>query len=225
MNNILLLLFGILILGGLLLIFYPQLRKRAVGGNKTRLVSEVLKMEPETERRILLSSIMPPLSNKTGCKDSNMANNNLANPGLTLLWRMYLETPGGDRHWTSSYSRDKPIIRIGKSPWITYNHKYNHLTVQLDYGASSPFYSHKPSIVVPHVPLQSWNTWAVVVNGSEVKVFLNNIQVVNKHLPLPPLLDTADVIIGEKNNNINGSISNVQLYRDALTTAKLRGLA
>lgn len=227
MNNILALLAGILLFGGLLIIFYPQLRKRANpfnNGNSTILLSEVLEMDNDTERRIPISRLIPP-SKDIECNDVNAIGNKLANPGLTISWRMFLNVPGGDRHWTTSYSRDKPILRIGSSPWITYNHKYNHLTVQLDYGKSSPFYSHRPSIVVPHVPLQTWNTWAVVIDGTEIKVYLNGVQVINKHLPLPPLLDTADIIIGQVNNNINGRLAKMQIHRTALTSAKLRGIA
>lgn len=225
MNNILALLAAILLFGGILLIFYPQLRKKAssfTSSDNTVLLSEVTEMEPEIERRIPLSKLIPE-GIGADCNDPNAIGNKLANPGLTLTWRMFLNTPGGDRHWTTSYARDKPIIRIGKSPWITYNHKYNQLSVQLDYGQASPFYSHRPSIVAPHVPLQAWNTWGVVINGTEVKVYLNGIQIVNKSLPLPPHLDSADIIIGEVNNNINGRLSNVKLYRTALTSAKIRG--
>lgn len=225
MNNLLALLAGVLLLGGLLAIFYPQLRKTAnpfANGSSTTLIDEVLEMDHDTERRIPLSKIMP-LNTAANCNDPNTTGNRLANPGLTISWRMYLDTPGGDRHWTTSYSKDKPIIRIGNSPWITYNHKYNQLTVQLDYGEASPFYSHRPIIVVPHVPLQTWNKWGVVIDGTEVKVYLNGIQVVNKHLPLPPQLDTADVIIGQNTNNIKGKLAKIKLHRTALTSAKLRG--
>lgn len=227
MNNLLALLAGILLLGGLVLIFYPQLRKKANpfnNGSSTTLIDEVLQMEHDTERRIPLSKIIP-LSTVTNCNDPNSIGNRLANPGLTISWRMYLDTPGGDRHWTTSYSRDKPIIRIGNTPWITYNHKYNQLSVRLDYGKVSPFYSHRPTIVVPHVPLQTWNTWGIVLDGNEVKVYLNGIQVVNKKLPLTPQLDTADIIIGQENNNIQGKLAKIRLYRYALSAAKLRGVS
>lgn len=227
MNNLLLLLFGVLLLGGVLLIFYPQLRRRAnpfTNNESTMLLDEVLVMDPEIERRIPLSRLMP-LTSGADCADPNAIGNQLANPGLTISWRMFLDAPGGDRHWTTSFSRDKPIIRVGNSPWITYNHKYNQLTVQLDYGQASPFYSHRPSIVVPHVPLQTWNSWAVVLDGTEVKVYLNGIQVVNKHLSLPPQLDTADVVIGQAGNNIQGRLAKVQLYRTAIKASKMRAIA
>lgn len=210
MNNILVLLMAILFLGGIIVIFYPQLRKLGIANPKTELITETLEMTPDIERRIPISTIIP-------ASDST-----LANPGLTITWRMYLESPGGDQHWTSSFSRDKPIIRIGNSPVITYNHKYNILRVELEYGDKSPFYSHRPTIEVPHVSLQKWNTWSIVLDGHIAKVYINGIQVINKHLPMPVRLDTEDVIIGQEHNNIKGKLSNIRLYRTALKAAKLR---
>ena len=73
MNNILALLAGILLLGGILLIFYPQLHRRAnplTNGSSTTLISNVLEMDPDTERRIPLSKIMPPTSG-ANCSDPN----------------------------------------------------------------------------------------------------------------------------------------------------------
>lgn len=210
MNNILALLFGVLILGGIMVIFYPELKKLGGAKSKTDLVMETLDMTPDVERRIPVSTLMD--INESG----------LANPGLTLQWRMYLNAPGGDQHWNSSYARDKPIIRIGNSPHITYNHKYNILRIELDYGTKSPFYSHRPSVEVPHVPLQTWNIWSVVLNGHEIKVFINGIQVISKKLPMPVRLDTSDILIGQEGNNINGKLSNIRLHRTALKSAKLR---
>jgi len=213
MNNILALLFGVLVFAGIILIYYSQLQKLGSGRDKTDIMTETLDMTPDIERRIPVSTIIPVL-------DSSKSS--LANPGLTLQWRMYLNAPGGDQRWTSTYARDKPIISIGNSPIISYNHKYNILKIELDYGSKSPFYSHRPTVEIPHVPLQKWNIWAIVFDSNEIKVFINGIQIVNKHLPMPVNIDTADILIGQEGNNVSGKLSNIKLYRTALHSKKLR---
>ena len=131
--------------------------------------------------------------------------------GLSITWNMKIPNTAGEKLWHSIFSKDKPIIRIGDSPQIYYNPKYNVLRVIVKYK-ESPFYAHYPIIELKNIPLQRWNNYAVVIHNNYVKIYLNKQLVINKKLPNIPEISNSDIIVGEQNNNIIGTISNLRLY-------------
>lgn len=131
--------------------------------------------------------------------------------GLSITWNMKIPNTAGEKLWHSIFAKDKPIIRIGDSPQIYYNPKYNELRVIVKYK-ESPFYAHYPIIELKNIPLQRWNNYAVVIHDNYVKIYLNKQLVINKKLPNIPEISNSDIIVGEQNNNIIGTISNLRLY-------------
>ena len=196
-NNIVYLLAGILLIGGLIFVFYEYLYKAASYDNYT-LIENVY----EYESTIPLGKLAPNRSS-------------LILPGyghgLTFTWAMNLDQVGPERIWATSYSRDKPIIRIGNSPQIYYNPKYNILKVIVSYR-ETPFFAHYPIIELRDIPLQSWNKYAVVIESNRVKIYFNGQLVVNKELSNIPIIDSTDIIVGEKNNNIIGKVQDLKVY-------------
>lgn len=131
--------------------------------------------------------------------------------GITVSWNMNIPNTMGEQMWHSSFSKDKPIIRIGESPHIYYNPKYNVLRVIVKYK-ESPFYSHYPIIELKNVPLQRWNNYIVVLHNNDIKIYLNKKLIVHKSLPNIPEVTSSNIIVGEQNNNIIGEISQLRVY-------------
>lgn len=131
--------------------------------------------------------------------------------GLTFKWYMYIEDPQAERSWSSNYSRDKPILRIGETPQIFYNPKYNILKLQLKYR-ESPFYSHYPVLEVKQIPIRRWNYFVISIDGPRIRIYMNKKMVLNKLLPNEPVISTNDIVIGEQGNNFMGRMRDLQVY-------------
>lgn len=156
--------------------------------------------------------------------------NNLALPNnnnsLIITWDMFLPSVGGEIYWSSNYSKDKPIIKIGDSPQIYYNAKYNKLSIILKY-LHSPFNNQFPIIELDNILLQNWNTYTVAVQNNNIKVYVNGEIMINRNFDNLIKIDddkNTDIIIGEVNNNIFGKLNNMKLYINNLSNDELKYL-
>ena len=194
---------GILLLGGLIFIFYNDLY---VPGSKKSysLLKGTQTISQDFESTVPYSLLAPN-------RDSLMVEDSETGYGLSFTWSMYLEQVGPERIWSTSYAKDKPILRIGDSPHIVYNPKYNILKVIVNYK-ESPFYAHYPVIELRDLPLQTWNQYGVVIDNNKVKIYFNGKLVVNKVLATVPVIDSTDIVIGEKFNNLVGKIKDLTVY-------------
>jgi hypothetical protein len=152
----------------------------------------------------------------------------LTNTSNTIIvtWQMYLPNIGGEFYWSSNYTKDKPIIRIGISPHIYYNAKQNKLKVLTKYQYS-PFDNHYPLIELENINLQSWNTYTVVIQNYSVRIYVNGELLISQKLDNAIIIDdykTSNLVIGELNNNLFGKIRNLSLYFDELSHNKLSKL-
>ena len=200
-NTIVYLLAGILLLGGLIFVFYEYLYKPASFDNY-KLIDGVYEFDQQFESTVPLGKLAP---NRSSLIMSGYGH------GLTFTWAMNLDQVGPERIWATSYSRDKPIVRVGNSPQIYYNPKYNVLKVIVAYK-ETPFFSHYPVIELRDLPLQAWNKYAVVIEANRVKIYFNGQLVVNKVLANIPVIESTDIIVGERNNNIIGKIQDLKVY-------------
>lgn len=192
---------GILLFGGLILIFYNNLY---VPGKKKSYVLLPGTQSPSQDfETVIPYSLLAPDRKSIMLPDYGY--------GLTFTWSMYLDQVGPERIWSTSYAKDKPILRIGNSPHILYNPKYNILRVIVNYK-ETPFYVNYPVIELRDLPLQKWNNYAVVIDGNSVKIYFNGNLVVNKLLANAPVIDSTDIIIGEKYNNFIGKIKDLTVY-------------
>jgi hypothetical protein len=145
---------------------------------------------------------------------------------LIITWQMNLPNIGGEFYWTSNYNKDKPIIRIGKSPHIYYNAKQNKLKVLTKYQYS-PFINHFPLIELENINLQSWNTYTIVIKNYSVKIYVNGELVLSKKLENSIIIDdykTNELLVGEINNNLLGKIRNFSIYLNELSHEQLQVL-
>lgn len=192
---------GILLLGVIILVFYNYFYKP---GRRDRelLLQGVHEMHDNFEQTTQISTIIKDRSEIILPGHGN---------GLTFNWQMYLEDPQSDRIWSTSYAKDKSILRIGDSPQITYNPKYNILKLTLKYR-ETPFYAHYPIIELKNIPLRRWNSYIVVINGTQIHIYLNGKLVISKILPSDPIIASDDIILGHKNNNIQGKLSEFTVF-------------
>ena len=133
---------------------------------------------------------------------------------VIISWKMMLPNIGGEFYWTDNYNKDKPIIRIGKSPHIYYNPKQNVLKVICKY-LYSPFENQFPIIEIPDIVLQKWSTYTVLIQNSLIKVYIDGKLVLSKHLKNSIEIDdgkSVDILVGQVHNNIFGKINNLRLY-------------
>lgn len=200
---------AILLFGGIIFIFYNNLY---VPGNKKSyvLLPGTQTISQDFESTVPYSLLAPNRDSLQLSIDDNQYPTG-AGYGLSFTWSMYLEQVGPERIWSTSYAKDKPILRIGNSPHIVYNPKYNILKVIVNYK-ESPFYAHYPVIELRDLPLQTWTRYGVVIDNNKVKIYFNGKLVVNKVLATVPVIDSTDIIIGEKFNNLVGKIKDLTVY-------------
>jgi hypothetical protein len=200
-NKFYYLLGGMLLVGGLIFVFYNNLFQP--GTQKSYpLIKGSYELTQDFESTIPYSLLAPN-------RDSLMMPE--SGYGLTFTWSMYLESVGPERIWSSSYAKDKPILRIGDSPHIVYNPKYNILKVIVNYK-ETPFYAHYPVIELRDLQLQTWNHYAVVIDNNKVKIYFNKKLVVNKQLATTPVIDATDIVLGQKFNNMIGKIKDLTVH-------------
>jgi|SaaInlStandDraft_7_1057024.scaffolds.fasta_scaffold93675_2 hypothetical protein len=152
----------------------------------------------------------------------------LANENNTIIitWQMYIPNIGGEFYWTSNYTKDKPIIRIGKSPHIYYNAKQNKLKIIAKYQHST-FDNHYPLIELSNINLQKWNTYTVIIQNYKIRIYINGKLQLSKQLDNGIDIDdykTSNVMLGEVNNNLFGKIRNFNLHFKNLSHNKLSSL-
>lgn len=213
MNNIVYLLSGILLIGLLILVFYNHLYK-AGKVVKYDLITNENNIAQDYEQLFILSNIIPDRATLVlpGYGD-----------GLLFTWQMFIPNTMGERGWSTNFSKDKPLIRIGDSPQIYYNPKNNILKIVLKYK-ETPFYAHYPVIELKDIPLQKWNHYAVSINGNSVVIFFNGIQVKNQKLNTIPIISNNDIILGEQGNNIIGKIKNLTIHFRPYNTYEIKKL-
>lgn len=215
MNNLQLILITFFFLGLLVLVFYNYLY---VGRVKERMVL----IEDTKEITQIYQETIP--LNKLYDIDTRKNITIPGNPngeGLTFIWNMYMPNFIPERIWFTSYSKDKPLIRIGDSPQIVYNPKNNSLKVMVKFNYTQ-FNNHYPIIELKDIPLQRWNKFIIVIKTNEVKIFLNGKIKIHKILPNPIIINNQDLEIGEVNNNIIGNISNMEIVYRPLDNFEVR---
>lgn len=204
--------FSIILFIGLIFLLYYNYFYKPGKSLQTMLVPGELAISDDFEQTVMKPAFMP---DRTEIVLPGYGN------GLTFKWHMYIEEPQAEKSWATNYSRDKPLIRIGESPQILYNPKYNILKLQLKYR-ESPFYAHYPIIEVRDLPLRRWNYMIITIDGPHIRVYINGKLVLNKILPNEPVITTDNITVGEQGNNFLGRIRDMQIYFRPYNTQEIR---
>lgn len=132
---------------------------------------------------------------------------------LILSWEMFIPNISGEFYWRSFYGKDKSIFKLGDSPHVYYNPKLNTLRIMARY-IYSPFFNHYPILEFKNIHLQKWNSFVIVFQTYNIKVYYNKELVLNTIYESPILIDDTrykEVKVGEVNNNIYGKLDNMKL--------------
>jgi hypothetical protein len=131
---------------------------------------------------------------------------------ITIKCDLHVLNTISNEGWASSFYTLKPIIKIGESPCLYFSPKDSKLIVMTKYK-DNPYYPHLMNITVDF-PLQKWTSIIVNINNRDVRIYLDNVLVKFNKLDNTAIISNSysDIIsIGEKNNNIQGSIRNLSL--------------
>lgn len=203
-NNLQIILISFFFLGLLVLLFYnylyvgrQQMRVKLIEDNKiiTQTYQETIPLNKLFDINSRKSITIP--GNPNG-------------DGLTFIWNMNMPNFTSERMWFTSYSKDKPIIRLGDSPHIVYNPRDNSLKVIVKFKYTQ-FDHHYPIIELKDIPLQRWNKFIVVVDTNSVKIYINGSIKIHKILKNPIIISNEDLVLGDVNNNIIGEIADMEL--------------
>ena len=143
-----------------------------------------------------------------------ISNNNLFAVGmgykLEIDFMIRIPNTDGSEKFNSLYNVYKPIIRFGNSPQILFNHANNKMKILINFKDYNNF---KRNYQIEHrLHLQKWNHISLIINGKNLNLLINGVNVKNHLLNLWPIISTNlsdNVIIGKKNNNIIGEIKDV----------------
>lgn len=133
---------------------------------------------------------------------------------LEISFMIKIPNTSGSENFHSSYNRDKPIIRFGESPTIYFNHRDNKIKVFIKYvDLDMNLNQIDREYVIEHrLYLQKWNHILLSINGKNINLVINGINVRSKLLHFVPKITTnlnENVVIGQKNNNIIGQLKDV----------------
>jgi hypothetical protein len=204
MYNLKLILFVFLFVGICVLVFYNYFY---VGAFKDRifLIKNTKEITQTYQETIPINKLFDIYSRK----NITIAGNPNGE-GLTFIWNMYLPNYIPERIWFTSYSKDKPILRIGDSPQILFNPKMQSLKILVKFKFTQ-FNNHYPIIELKDIPLQKWNKYIVIIKTNDIQIYINGEIKVHKKIPNPIIINNQDIELGEVNNNIIGSISDFEI--------------
>ena len=146
-------------------------------------------------------------------------NNNLFPVGkgykLDISFMIKIPNTSGSENFNSSYVLDKPIIQFGDSPSIYFNHYDNKMKFYINYTTLD----NTPSkyAIEYRLHLQKWNHVLLSINGININLIINGVNVKNKNLNFVPKITTnlnENIIIGKKNNNIIGKLKDVLINKN-----------
>ncbi len=202
----------VLIIGGLIFLYYDEL---IIFGKSdyVQIINDSLEIQQSFMETI-------PKLKVTESADATHYSLPGKGNGITIEWNMKLDNPGPGKIWNTSYSKNKPILRIGDSPHIYYNPKLGILRILVSYKETD-FNASYPVIELKDVPTNKWVNYIVVIDDNKVRVYVNRELVISKELPNELEIDYDDILIGEVNNNIAGSLGNMKLHRRALTNTEI----
>jgi len=211
-NIIVFIVFIIIVLCGLYYIQHLNSNNRL---NKSDL--ELINDEVLLNNKFYLSNTIYKLSKRDRLTVPNERNT------IIISWHMHLPNIGGEFYWSSNYTKDKPIIRIGRSPHVYFNVKENKLKIICNYQYS-PFANQYPIIEVPDINLQKWSVYTIFIQNTKVKVYIDGVLVLSRKLDKAIEIDdykSSEIQIGEVNNNILGKIKNMKLHFTELSHDEL----
>ena len=133
----------------------------------------------------------------------------------TLAFFIYNNNYAENSSWDSGFIRPKGIISHYGSPNVYFITKSNTLRISIAYKddlSNKKFYNFD----IKKFKYQKWEHVVIVVENKYVSIYLNGVIIKATKLPNIPWIPQSSLFIGQKNNNFNGKIRDVEYINDSL---------
>lgn len=133
----------------------------------------------------------------------------------TLGFSIYSRNVSENSIWGSNFRGFRGIISHYGSPNVYFNSKSNTLRVSIAYKddlSNKTYYNFD----FEDFKYQRWEHVVVVVDNRYVSVYLNGVLEKSVKLPNIPWISQNSLYVGQKNNNFNGKIKDIEYFNDAL---------
>lgn len=144
--------------------------------------------------------------------------------GMEFTYTFWINVPNipeNSNVLNSSYEYDKFILSRYNSPGFFYNIKKNKLNINLQYKINDVLKKFVLTIDGNKLKQQRWTHIALVLNNRDVSIYLNGSLHKSSMIPSVPFLFKKNIIIGQKNNNFNGSLFDGRYYNKAIEEDKI----
>lgn len=141
----------------------------------------------------------------------------------TLAFSLYSKNLAENSSWGKGFKGPKGIISHYGSPNVYYITDKNTLRISIAYRddlSNKTFYNFD----LENFKYQRWEHVVIVVDDRFVVVYLNGEIEKTIKLPNIPWISQNSFFIGQKNNNFNGKIRNVEYFNDALNINEVENL-
>ena len=124
--------------------------------------------------------------------------------------------------WADNFRNPKTILKNNTAPDILYEPRDNVLVIRVQYYDTEKIKTHE--IRIPNIPIQIWTQYAIIINGREICIYINNKLYHCYTLPNVFLSPTGDMKVGEQFNNFLGYIDEMYYYNRCLTMSEISRL-
>ena len=139
--------------------------------------------------------------------------------GKKYTYSLWLYSPNipENAHWNNKFNIKKFILYRYGSPNIVF-HPHNNLitishTFKTELGTFGR-YHHE----ITNLTNQKWNHFSIVLNNREFSVYINGKLNYSTILENVPFVFQRFLFIGEKQNNFNGYLCNLEYFNDSLSS-------
>ena len=136
---------------------------------------------------------------------------------------LYIGNVPENAHWKSSFSNKKFIIYRYGSPNVVYHPDTNKLTVgttfKSEYGLDERYYHD-----VENLPNQKWIHFVVTLDNRYFDLYMDGELSNSTYLENVPFIYQKFLYIGEKDNNFNGYITDLEYFNYTLNPKQVKNI-
>ena len=134
---------------------------------------------------------------------------------------LYIGNVPENAHWKSKFNNKKFILYKYGSPNVVYHPDSNKLTVgtayKSEYGLFERYYHD-----VENLPIQKWMHFGVTLDNRYFDLYINGELTHSKYLDNVGFIFQKFLFIGEKDNNFNGYITDLEYFNYTLNPKQIK---
>lgn len=186
------------------------------------------------EKKYVQKDILPLFNDfEEKIHSDNILNDNLIE---SYVFYIYFENLYGNELWLSNFHSPKNILRRENGGIeISYKPDVNQLLINIpikrlgihsknDDEEKLNLKNSMETIIIRGLKMQKWLQIALIINGRDVDIYIDNKLRKNQILDNVPILSNNDIIIGEAYKNPNCYINKIYYSTLPLSNSNLKGL-